>query len=164
MGVTEIRASPKFEKRGINMIFMKVLKIFSGILLLTFISSPSVAQIQELREFKGVKIPWTLKYEDIVLEKGTYDFTFLRHGPTLYYLRVKKEGKTIALFSHGEKVDYQGAGDLFSMMQDPEIPKYAKLEIKRNPALKIAYIIFETGKHSKVYPLLRIRFTVEYED
>jgi hypothetical protein len=153
---TEIR------KEGMNMNFKTALKISSGILLLIFISSPSIAQIQELCEFKGVKIPWTLKYEDIVVKKGTYDLTFLRHGPTMYYLRVKKKGKTIALFPHGEKVDYQG--DLFSKMGNPDIPDNAKLEIKRNPALKITYIIFETGKHSKIYPLHRIRFIVKYED
>jgi hypothetical protein len=151
-------------KEGIIMNFKTALKISSGILLLIFIYSPSLAQIQELCEFKGVKIPWTLKYEDIVVKKGTYDLTFLRHGPTMYYLRVKKKGKTIALFPHGEKVDYKDGGDLFNKMGNPDIPDNAKLEIKRNPALKNAYIIFETGKHSKIYPLHRIRFIVKYED
>jgi len=49
-------------------------------------------------------------------------------------------------------------------MNDPEIPKNAKLQIKRNPALKIVYIIFESGKHAQICTLHKIRFKVEYED
>ena len=60
------------------MIIKRNLATFLSILLVLFLSSPSFAQIQELQEFKGVKIPWTLKYEDVVIEKGKCDLIFLR--------------------------------------------------------------------------------------
>jgi len=148
------------------MIIKRNLATFLGILLILFLSSPSIAQLQELHEFKGVKIPWTLKYEDIVIEKGNCDLIFLRHGTNtrLFYLKIKKKGKTICLIPKGERVAYKDQGNLLALQNDPEIPKNAKLQIKRNPALKIVYIIFESGKHTQICALHKIRFKLKYED
>jgi len=148
------------------MIIKRSLATFLSILLILFLSSPSFAQIQELHEFEGVKIPWTLKYEDVVIEKGKCDLIFLRHGTftALFYLRIKKKGKTICLIPKGERVRYNNQGNLVALQNDPEIPKNAKLQIKRNPALKIVYIIFETGKHTQICPFHKIRFKLKYED
>ncbi len=142
------------------------LAAFLSILLVLFLSSPSFAQIQELMEFKDVKIPWTLKYEDIVIEKGKCDLVFLRHGTNtrLFYLKIKKRGKTICLIPKGERVAYKDQGNLLTLKNDPEIPKNSKLQIIRNPALKIVYLIFESGKHAAICALHKIRFKVEYED
>jgi hypothetical protein len=148
------------------MIIKRNLATFLGILLVLFLSSPSFAQLQTLQEFKDVKIPWTLKYEDIVIEKGNCDLIFLRHGTNtkLFYLKIKKKGKAICLIPKGERVAYKDQGNMLTLMNDPEIPKNSKLQIKRNPALKIVYIIFESGKHSLICPLHKIRFKVECED
>jgi len=148
------------------MIIKRNLATFLSILLILFLSSPSFAQILELHEFKGVKIPWTLKYEDVVIEKGKCDLIFLRHGTgiRLFYVKIKKRGKTICLIPKGERVRYKNQGNLVALQNDPEIPKNAKLQIKRNPALKIVYIIFETGKHTQICPFHKIRFKLKYED
>jgi hypothetical protein len=47
---------------------------------------------------------------------------------------------------------------------DPDIPDRSKFQIKRNPALKIAYLIFETGRHHPAYPLTKVRFRLQYEE
>lgn len=148
------------------MIIKRNLATFLSILLMLFLSSPSFAQLQTLHEFKDVKIPWTLKYEDIVIEKGKCDLIFLRHGTNtkLFYLKIKKKGKTICLIPKGERVAYKDQGNLLTLLNDPKIPKNAKLQIKRNPALKIVYIIFESGKHARICALHKLRFKVEYED
>lgn len=148
------------------MIIKRNLATFLSFLLILFLSSPSIAQLQELYEFKGVEIPWTLKYEDVVIEKGKCDLVFLRHGTStrLFYLKIKKSGKTICLIPKGERVPYKDQGNLLALQNDPEIPKKAKLQIKRNPALKIVYIIFETGKHTQICPFHKIRFKVAYKD
>jgi len=151
-------------KEDILMITKRILAYLIGILLILIIFSPSIAQIQELHEFKGVKIPWTLKYEDMEIKKGKYDLIFLRHGTTLFYLKIKKEGKSICLIPEGERVRYQNQEDLIALQMDPEIPENAKLQIKRNPVVKIAYIIFESGKHTQICPFHKIRFKLKYED
>lgn len=146
------------------MAFEQKLGTFLGIFLMMLLSSPSVAQIQELKEFKGVKIPWTFKHKDVVIEKGEYDLLFLTQGPTLFHLRIKKRRKLICLITEGERLRYKNERNLWALLSDPEIPENPKLQIKRNPVLKIIYIIFETGKHTKICPLYKIRFKVEYED
>jgi hypothetical protein len=49
-------------------------------------------------------------------------------------------------------------------MFDPDIPQRSKFRIKRNPALKIAYLIFESGSHHPDYPTIKVRFKLEYEE
>ena len=146
------------------MITKRILDSIIRILLILSISSASIAQIQELHEFKGVKIPWTLKFEDLEIKKGKYDLIFLKHGTTLFYLRIKQAGKTICLIPDGERVRYQNQEDFHALMMDPEIPENAKLQIKRNPVVKIAYIIFESGKHTQICPFHKIRFKLKYEE
>ena len=103
-------------------------------------------------------------YEDNIIKKGKYTLEFVRHGPgQVFYLKIKKGKKTICLISGGERVKYKNQGSLSKLMSDPDIPDDCKLKIKRKPALKIAYIIFETGKKALVCPFYKIRFKVEYE-
>lgn len=146
------------------MITKRILANLTGILLILIIFSPSIAQVQVLCEFKGVKILWTLKYEDMEIEKGKYDLIFLRQGTELFYLKIKKEGKTICLITEGERVKYQNQGNWSALHMDPEIPENAKLQIKRNPVVKIAYIIFESGKRHPTCPFHKIRFKLKYEE
>jgi hypothetical protein len=117
---------------------------------------PAIAQMKPVCEFKEVKIPFNLKNEDSIFEKGKYDFELLRMG-NVFYLRIKKKGNPVLLKSGGEKLMYEN-------MFDPDIPQRSKFQIKRNPALKIAYLIFESGSHHPDYPTIKVRFRLEYEE
>jgi hypothetical protein len=120
--------------------------------------------VEELHEFKEVKIPWTIKHEDMVIKKGEYDLLFIRQSYGFFHLKIKKKGKTVCIIPYGERVRYKNQGDFFRLSEDPDVPKNAKLTFKRNPVLKIAYIIFETGKHTQICPFHKIRFKLKYED
>lgn len=126
--------------------------------------SPVSAQMQTLIEFEDVKIPYELQYEDTVIKSGKYDLEFLKHGPNqVFYLKIRKKNKTICLISGGEKVNYKNQGALDLLMDDPDIPDDHRLNIKRNPALKIVYVILETGKRARIYPFTKIRFKIKSE-
>ena len=133
-------------------IFIRLLRI----LLIMILLCPAIAQMNLICEFKEVKIPFNLKYEDSIFEKGKYDFELLKMT-NVFYLRIKKKGKSVCLMPFGEKLKYEN-------MFDPDIPKRAKFQIKRNPALKIAYLIFESGSHHPDYPTIKVRFKLEYEE
>ena len=136
-----------FKRIYINLLRISLIMIFV---------CPAVAQMKLICEFKDVEIQYDLKHEDSLFERGEYDFELLRMG-NVFYLRIKKEGKTIFLLPGGEKVSYES-------LTDPDIPKNAKFKIKRNPVLKIAYIIFESGMHHPDYPAVKVRFKLEYEE
>jgi hypothetical protein len=118
--------------------------------------------LQELAEFKDVNLPFALKYENALLENGKYDFVLLRNLPSVFLLKIKKQGKTIGLISGGEKINYPAQGDITLLQNDPDIPKFGKLTIKSNPALKIATIILETRKQARLCPFHKISFKLEY--
>ena len=44
------------------------------------VSLPVYAQLQSLKEFEDVNIPFNLKYEDLIFKAGKYDFEFFTHG------------------------------------------------------------------------------------
>jgi len=139
--------------------FMKILfKNVFLVFLLTLCSSQAFPQLQELAEFKDVNLPFALKSENVLLEKGKYDFVLLKNLPNLFLLKIKKQGKTVGLISGGEKINYPAQGDISLLQNSPDIPKFGKLTIKREPGLKIAYIIVETGKQATACPFHKIRF------
>jgi len=147
------------------MMFDKVYIRFLRFTLILFLLLPMYAQMQSLFEFEDVNIPFNLKHEDMTIKSGKYDLEFFKHGANqVFYLKIKKKGKTICLISEGERVKYKNQSSLGLLRGDPDIPEDCKLNIKRNPALKIAYIIFETGKHMPVYSYYKIRFKVAYVD
>ncbi|MGD8538951.1 MAG: hypothetical protein PVI66_09555 [Candidatus Aminicenantes bacterium] len=127
-----------------------------NIILVLICVCPAMAQMEPICEFENIKVPFTLKDEESSFEKGKYDFELLKMN-NIFYLRIKKEGKPVCLKPHGQKVAYKN-------LSDPEIPQRSKFRIKRNPALKIAYIIFESGSHHKEYPFLKVRFRMNYEE
>lgn len=134
---------------------------YFGVYLLMICLVQAWAQTEELAEFQGVNLPFDLKSEKVLLDKGKYDFLLVRNPPNLFLLKIKKKGKTIGLISGGEKINYPGQGDLILLQNDPDIPKFAKLTIKRDPANKIAYLILETGKQARRCPFHKIRFDFE---
>ena len=112
-------------------------------------------------KFKGVAIPFNLKYEDTIFKKGKYDFEILiHHKQQVFYLRILKKGKGLCLMS-GERLKYKSYG--FEKMKDPKIPDQPTLRIKKHPTGKIVNIIFESGKKTAIYPFEKIRFKLEYE-
>ena len=127
-----------------------------NIILVLICVWPAMAQMEPICEFEGVNVPFTLKDEESTFEKGKYDFELLKMN-NIFYLRIKKEGKPVCLKPHGQKVQYTN-------IADPEIPQRSKFQIKRNPALKIAYIIFESGSHHPEYPFVKVRFRMKYEE
>jgi hypothetical protein len=131
------------------------------VFLLALCFGPALAQIQELAELDGVNLPFALKSETVLLEKGKYDFILLRNVPNVFLLKIKKQGKTIGLISGGEKINYPDQGNLNLLQSNPDIPKFAKLTIKRDRTRKIADIILETGKHASGCPFHKIRFRFE---
>ncbi len=137
--------------------------VFSGFLLVTFISSSAIAQQKRIHIFKGVEIPWTLKYGDDVVEKGTYDLVLIKNTSTAFSLQIKKKKETVCLILDGERISYKYQSDLRKLMRDPNIPKKATLRMKRNPALKRLYFIIETGKFG-TSSFHKLRFRVQYED
>lgn len=129
---------------------------FAGVLLVLILAGSAMAQMNTICEFEGVKVPFTLKDEESTFAKGEYDFELLKMT-NIFYLRIKKDGEPVYLKPHGQKVEYEN-------LDDPEIPQHSKFQIKRNPALKIAYIIFETGSHHPAYPSVKVRFRMKYEE
>jgi len=119
--------------------------------------------MKKLHEFKGVKVPFNLKHEDSIVEKDKYDFQFFKLNGD-FLLRIIGKGKPACLVSGGKRIDYKTQGLMALLRADPEIPEKPNLTIKRNPTLKIAYIIFESGKKNVIYPFLKIRFKMAYEE
>ncbi len=140
-------------------------KIYRIIILALLVSSPILSnQLREICKFKGVDLPNTLLYEDLVMKKGKYDLIILRlksNTTPIYYLQMKKGGKVLCRIE-GELSDYQARG-LADLMADPEVPDKPTLKLKRNPQEKVMIFKIETGKKHRGAPLVRLVFQVKYE-
>lgn len=135
-------------------------KLFPVILVLILVC-PILAQFIDLGKFKGVEIPFRLKFRDTVLEKGTYDLEALKNRSTpSCYLRIKKDRKILCLIE-GERLDYEVSGA--AKMSDPSIPDKLTLKMKKDPKEKIFYFFVETGKSAR-FAFLKLKFKMDYED
>ena len=134
-----------------------------SIFLILLLSSPVLtSQLKLLCKFKGVALPYRLKYQDEVLEKGRYDLEAVKKTTsTDYYLRIKKGGKILFLI-RGEQWDYQTRGTY--LMRDPSIPDKPTMKMKKNLEEKVFYITIETGRKNRIVPFARLRFKFEYEE
>jgi len=144
---------------------MSLKRIFGYILiffLIMHLFSPAVAQMKEIFKFKEVYIPFNLKHDNSIIKKGKYDFEF-RKDPIqhLYYLRIKTKRKTLCMIK-GEELNYESSG-YYEKLADPNIPEECKLKFQRIPDEGIVNIIFESGKRIRVYPCIKIKFRMEYE-
>jgi hypothetical protein len=142
---------------------MSFKRIVAGSLtIVVVLSFPVFAQLTKLYHFKKVQIPFNLKHEDTIIQKGKYDFEFLRHQTQpIFYLKIRKGSKVLCQLL-GEKLEYEGYG--WDKMRDPDIPKKPKMSMSRIPVRKDLYIIFETGKDTQIYPLIKVRFQLKYEE
>jgi hypothetical protein len=139
----------------------KACKEFFAAILVLLLACPVFAQYIDLGKFKGVEIHSRLKFQDTVLEKGTYDLEALKNRTSpACYLRIKK-GTKILCFLEGERLDYELAGA--QKMSDPSIPDKPTLKMKKDPKEKIFYFFVETGKSAR-FPFLKLRFKMDYED
>jgi len=136
-------------------------RCFLGVIAVLILTGPAAAQLIEIVKFKGVEIPYTLKFEDRILEKGPYDLDTLKNPTTpSCYLRFKKKGTIICLVE-GERLDYRDQE--VTQTGDSAIPQKPRLKMKRNTAEKVFIFTVETGLQSK-FPSLWLRFKLEYED
>ena len=135
------------------------MSIFLVLLLCVPVKS---AQLKLLCKFRNVELPYTLKYQNKVFEKGKYDLEAVKKATsTDYYLRIKRRGKVLDLIL-GEQWDYQTRG--MYVMRDPNIPDKPTMKMKKDSAEKIFTIIIETGKKNRTAPFARLRFKFEYEE
>lgn len=131
------------------------------VFLILLLASPIFAQLIDIGEFKGVEIPFRLKFQDIVIEKGSYNLEVLKNPNTpSCYLRIKKGTKILCLIE-GERLEYETYG--FEKMTDPSIPQKPRLKMKRNAEEKVVYFTVETGRDS-LFPYLWLRFKMGYEE
>jgi hypothetical protein len=131
------------------------------VFLILLLASPIFAQLIDIGKFKGVEIPFRLKSQDIVLEKGIYNLEALKNRTTpSCYLRIKKGTKVLCLIE-GERLEYEAHG--MAKMTDPNIPQKPRLKMKRNVEEKVVYFMVETGRESR-FPYLWLRFKLDYEE
>jgi hypothetical protein len=134
---------------------------FVGVMMILGLAAPAAAQLVDLAKFKGVQIPYTMKFEDKVFEKGKYDLEALkdRNNPT-YFLRFKKSGKVICMVE-GEQLTVESRG--MSRMSDKDIPDNPRLKMKKNATEKKLIFTVETGRRSQ-FPFQMLQFKLEYEE
>jgi hypothetical protein len=150
-----------FRRGTVTMFSKKAFEKFFSVILVLLLACPLLAQFIDLGKFKGVEIPFRLKFGDTVLEKGTYDLEALKNKSTpMCYLRIKKDRKILCLIE-GERLDYENYGS--SKMSDPSIPDKLTLKMKKDPKEKIFYFFVETGKSSR-FAFLKLKFKMDYED
>ena len=131
------------------------------ICLILLLAGPIFAQLIDIGKFKGVEIPFRLKFQDAVLEKGSYNLEVLKNRNTpSCYLQIKKGTKVLCLIE-GERLEYKDHG--MSKMTDPNIPQKPRLKMKRNTEEKVVYFMVETGRDS-LFPYLWLRFKLDYEE
>jgi hypothetical protein len=132
-------------------------KLFAVMLTMCLVC-PLLAQ-KSVNKFKDVDIPFNMKHEDTVIEKGKYEFEVLKY-PTqvIFYLSIKKKrGQNLCLIP-GERLKYSN-----EEIEEGKIPKKSKLSFKRIPVRKQVYIIYEAGSKTAIFPLIKIRWILEYE-
>jgi hypothetical protein len=154
----------EFGKKEGSMGPKKSLACCSLVLFLTLLFAVLVlAQITPLNRFKGVNIPVSLKIKDKILEKGVYDLEFRRTpSPVLFYIVIMKGGKTLDTLQ-GEEWPY-GTGIVSDIFENPDIPQKPTLKMAKNKDEKLLIIVFESGRETGKYPMVRARFKIPYEE
>lgn len=133
------------------------------IVLTASLCSPAYAQMERIYKFKKVQIPFNLKHEGSIVERGKYDLEFLKlQSQNAYYIRLIKKKKFIFTLP-GEQLSYKSDKDGMLQFKDPNIPEDPTLRMQKDPNDKILYIIFETGKKTTKNPFIKVRFKLEYE-
>jgi len=114
-------------------------------------------------KFRGVNIPYTLKHNDVVIEKGKYDLEVTMPATTgirIFYLRILKKKEALCIIE-ARKMHYK-TEVVSELHKDPNIPDKPQLTMRKVKALKKIYIYFESGKNSPNYPFEKLRFEIDY--
>jgi len=120
-----------------------------------------MAQMKKVHKFKRVEVPFSMKHEDSIFEKGQYDFEIIAHRTLrTFHLRIIKKGKILCIVP-GEILRDKPPGARGEEMK--EVPEDPTLKIKKIPAEKIVNFIFEAGKLTHLYPCFKVRFQMEYD-
>ncbi|NOR15566.1 MAG: hypothetical protein GQ544_07675 [Candidatus Aminicenantes bacterium] len=137
------------------MFYRLACKVIVCVFFVSLLSLPAFSQWEDVSSFKDVQIPFNLKYKDKIIKKGKYEIEILKHtAQTVYYLRIKKKGKRLCLVP----------GEYLKYIDEKDIPNKPILRMRRNTAEKLLYVIFESGTITWKYPMIKIRFKIEYED
>lgn len=143
------------------MSFNRILVSLLSIFLILSLFCPATAQMRKISKFKKVEIPFNLKHEDSIFEQGKFDFEILSHRSlNMFQLKIIKSGDTLCILSGKilREICPGARGE-----EKNEVPDDPTLKMKRIPAKKILYIIFDNGKLTEVFPCLMLRFKMEYE-
>lgn len=141
----------------LNRTLLNLLTVFLVLLLF----SPASAQWRKVQKFKSVEVAFNMKHEDLIIKKGKLDFEIWSHRSlNIFQLKIIKKGKTLCALPG--KVLRDGLPGARGQKTE-EVPEEPTLKMKRIPARKIVYIIFETGKLTHLFPGYIIRFEMGYE-
>lgn len=145
------------------MLLKRILVSLSILFLILLFVMPVSAQLQSVVKFKGVEIPYNLKYEDTLIEKDKYDFEIfvLAHDSQLLFFLGIKKGKKVLCHIPGERLQYE-TEFLMELDKDPNIPEKSTLDMRIAPQEKSVIFIFEAGKRAGAYSYEKIRFKIEY--
>lgn len=129
-----------------------------GVVLILCLVFPLMAQ-KRINIFKDVNIPFNMIHEDKVIEAGKYNFEILKYdSQVIFYLAIKKKrGQNLCLIP-GERLTYSN-----EEIESNKVPKKSGLSIKRNQAKKLVNIVYEAGSKTAIFPLIKIRWQLEYE-
>jgi hypothetical protein len=133
-----------------------------GAFLVLLLICPLASQMKGLK-FNGVNIPYTLKYEDTIIEKGKYDLEVMvpeTASVRYFYLRIIEKKDALCILA-GKKLHYH-TEKVSELHKDPNIPDKPRLTMRRHPVKKKLYIYFESGKKAVDYPFEKIRFEIDY--
>jgi hypothetical protein len=165
--VSRIRIQPVFPDRDTGgrkkMIKMKGMpRVSLAVISLTvLVSGLLYAQLSPIYRFKGAQLPLNLKVQDKILEKGVYDLDFVRTGsPVLYFVRFMKRGKILGMVQ-GEELPYAN-GLISDVAADKTIPVSPTLKMNIDRDKKLLRLVFESGRHSVNYPMIRARFELPF--
>jgi hypothetical protein len=140
-----------------KIIFTNISRIF----LILILFCPAMAQMRRVHVFKNVEIPFNLKHEDTVFEKGKYDFEILAdRSLNMFNLKIIRNGKNLCILN-GEILRAEAPGARGEKML--EVPDEPTLKMNRIPAKNIVNITVETGKLARIFPYYKLRFQMEYE-
>ncbi len=131
---------------------------------ITLLVLPVAAELRAVHRFTKVAIPFSMKHEDAILEKATYDFEICADRTlNLWGLRIIKKGKILCSLS-GEVLRDRAPGGLGEKMAT--VPDEPTLKVKRIPQEKMAHITFENAgieSGAEIFPYYIVRFKIGYE-
>ena len=140
----------------------KILPNLLVVFLVFLFFSQAEADWRKVQIFKKVDVPFDMKYKDLIMEKGQFDFEILsERSLNIFQLKIYKKGKSLCAID-GKVLRDGLPGARGEKME--EVPDEPTLQIKRILVKKVVYFIFETGKLAHLFPGFVIQFELEYEE